>query len=133
MFFSLIEIIKWLGLTTFEIFLHIVSIEIFSVFAVLKHEGHIEWNWWVVFSPLFICDGVACYFAFIVFIRMYLERNIRSAAFRTLWSLTFIILLFVFKLLLCQKLERQVELTYAVVLSPLYILLNIIMMRACQK
>ena len=33
-----------------------------------------ETSWFLVFSPLFICDGLNAYFCIIVFIRQYLDR-----------------------------------------------------------
>ena len=33
-----------------------------------------ETSWFLLFSPLFICDGLNAYFCIIVFIRQYLDR-----------------------------------------------------------
>ncbi len=41
-------------------------------------------------------------------------------------------LLFGFKFLLCQKLSENIKLDYSEVLSPVFILLQLIMIRACQ-
>ena len=46
-----------------------------------------ETSWFLVFSPLFICDGLNAYFCIIVFIRQYLDREFRNALLRALWSL----------------------------------------------
>ena len=36
--FTLKELIEWLGLTTFEIWIHLLSIQVFSVFLALKAD-----------------------------------------------------------------------------------------------
>lgn len=132
MFFSLKELIRWLGLTVFEIWMHLIAISLFSMLAVLKYESVISLSWWVVFIPLFTCDGVSAYFCIIVFIRMYKDLDFRAAGVRFISSLLSLTLLFVFKILLCQKLDRSRLITCAEVLSPLFILLQIILIRACQ-
>ena len=131
----------------------VFSLTVFSVLLVLKIEGYLlpaSVSWFLVFAPLFICDGLNAYFCIIVFIRQYLESQFRVALLRALWSL-FVIgtndkyntiqnayedvfsgLLFVFKFLLCNKLENVSKLDYSEVMSPVFILLQLVMIRACQ-
>ncbi|XP_014677555.1 PREDICTED: transmembrane protein 203-like [Priapulus caudatus] len=134
MFFTLREIVKWLGLTSFEILAHLLCALAASVLAALKHAGLLPGaTWWHALAPLYVCDGVNAYFAAIVLVRAYVEQEApRGAAFRTAWSLTVIALLFVFKLLACQRAEDAAPLSHAEVMSPLFILLTMIMIRACQ-
>ena len=57
---------------------------------VLKIEGVLlpsGTSWLLVFSPLFICDGLNAYFCIIVFIRQYLDSQFKNALLRALWSL----------------------------------------------
>jgi len=91
-------------------------------------------SWWVVFSPLFISDALNAYFCVIVFIRMYIEGSYKAALIRALWSLFMLALLFIFKYLLCQKLNDPdgTKLDYSEVMSPIFILLQLVMIRACQ-
>jgi len=89
-------------------------------------------SWFLVFSPLFVSDGINAYFCIIVFIRQYLYQESNNAPLRTLWSLLVIVLLFGFKYLLCQKLNESIKLDYSEVLSPVFILLQLVMIRACQ-
>ena len=149
MFFQLSELLRWLGLTVFEIWVALVCFTAFTVLLTLKVE---IWNyqpsdslsvgdtideesavsWWVVFSPLFISDALNAYFCVIVFIRMYLEGSYKAALIRALWSLFMLALLFIFKYLLCQKLSDGTKLDYSEVMSPIFILLQLVMIRACQ-
>ncbi len=69
MFFTLKEIIKWFGLTAFEIWLNLVTLFIFSIVAVLKHEEVITVSWWKVFIPIFAADGLNAYFC----VHMYVQ------------------------------------------------------------
>ena len=149
MFFQLSELLRWLGLTVFEIWVALVCFTAFTVLLTLKVE---VWtydpshslggddiseqgsavSWWVVFSPLFISDALNAYFCVIVFIRMYLEGSYKAALIRALWSLFMLALLFIFKYLLCQKLSDDTKLDYSEVMSPIFILLQLVMIRACQ-
>jgi len=131
MIFTLKEVIKWLGLSIFELWLHIVTIFIFSVLVAVKLEGG-TFSWWNVFIPLFACDGCVAYFSAIVFIRLYLAGDRRLAAMRTLWSACVVGLLLAYKIMLCQRLEGIREFDYAVIHVPLFILLKMLAVRACQ-
>ncbi|XP_064622760.1 transmembrane protein 203-like [Lineus longissimus] len=132
MLFTLKEIVKWLGMTVFEIWLHLLSVFLFTILAVLKHEGAVNISWWYAFIPLFTCDGLNTYFCLIVFIRMFKEQEYRQAALRLLSSLMCVTLIFVFKILLCQKLAKQNELSYSEILAPIFILLQVLVIKACQ-
>ena len=133
----------------FEIWVALVCFTAFTVLLTLKvevwtyqpsdslpgddiSEQQSTVSWWVVFSPLFISDALNAYFCVIVFIRMYLEGSYKAALIRALWSLFMLALLFIFKYLLCQKLSDGTKLDYSEVMSPIFILLQLVMIRACQ-
>jgi len=135
MLFRQEELLRWLGVSVFEIWIWLVCLTVFSVLLVLKIEGFLlpaTTSWFLVFSPLFICDGLNAYFCIIVFIRQYLESQLKTALIRAIWSLFVIGLLFVFKFLLCNKLENVSKLDYSEVMSPVFILLQLVMIRACH-
>lgn len=133
MFFTLQELVHWLRMTAFELWLHTVSVLIFSVLAVLKYEGSLVMSWWVVFIPLFTCDGLNAYFCVIVLVRQYMEHDLKVATVRFLTSGLSLVLLFLFKLLLCQRLSGQRDMLVAEVMGPMYVLLQIVMVRACRS
>ena len=121
MLFRQKELLRWLGVSVFEIWVWLLALTIFSVLLVLKVSKLLilvslvssssqverqvlpaETSWFVVFSPLFVCDGLNAYFCIIVFIRsfslvlsvltastcrQYLDREFRNALLRALWSL----------------------------------------------
>lgn len=129
------EVVHWLGLTIFEIWVNFVSLMIFTVLLALKLDENYflgPSGWWVVFSPLFIADGLNTYFCAIVFIRMRMEGFVKVAILRALWSLISLLLIFVFKYLLCKKLCGQSTLEYSEVMSPIFILMQLLAIRACH-
>ncbi|XP_017892690.1 transmembrane protein 203 [Ceratina calcarata] len=135
MIFSLNELVHWLGLTIFEIWINLVSLTIFTVLLALKLDDNYflgNQGWWIVFSPLFVADALNTYFCAIIFIRMRMEGMVKAAILRVTWSLTSLLSIFVFKYLLCKKLSGQSPLEYSEVLSPIFILLQLIAVRACQ-
>lgn len=132
MFFSLNEIVLWIGLTLFEIWVNLVSVTIFSVLLALKIDSILTESWWVIFSPLFISDALNAYFCVIIFIRMSLYNSLKISLYRASWSAIFLGLTFVFKFLLCKKLTGQSTIEYSEVFAPLFILLQFIAVRACQ-
>lgn len=135
MIFSLSELVHWLGLTIFEIWVNLISLTIFMILLILKlDDGYFlgSSGWWTVFSPLFVADGLNTYFCAIIFIRMHMEGMVKVGILRALWSFVLLLLIFVFKYLLCKKLSGQTTLDYSEVLSPVFILLQLIAIRACQ-
>ncbi|XP_011496147.1 PREDICTED: transmembrane protein 203 [Ceratosolen solmsi marchali] len=135
MIFSLNELVHWLGLTIFEIWINLISLTIFTILLALKLDNEYFMDnsgWWIVFSPLFVADGLNTYFCAIIFIRMHMGSMIKVGILRALWSLISLLLVFVFKYLLCKKLSAQSTLEYSEVLSPVFILLQLIAIRACQ-
>lgn len=134
MFFTLREVMSFLGISVFEIWLNIISLTVFTFLLAFKlDDGPLnEQNWWQIFLPLFIADGLNCYFCVIVFIRMYFCGQIKNGLLCTTWSLSVLTLIFVFKFLLCRKLSGQSTLEYSEVVSPIFILLQLFVARACQ-
>lgn len=133
MFLTLKDLVRWFGMTAFEIWMHVVSLLVFSVLITLKQEGGAEMSWWTAFTPLFVADGVNAYFCIIVFIRQYQDYSLRTAGVRLFSSLLCFSLLFVFKFLLCQKLsDRYSGLSHIEVTAPLFPLLLLLQIRSCQ-
>ncbi|ELT97574.1 hypothetical protein CAPTEDRAFT_178898 [Capitella teleta] len=132
MFFTLEELVKWLGVTVFEMWLNLASLLIFTILLCLKLEGAMTTSWWNVFVPLFLADGLNAYFCVIVFIRMYKEGLYKKATARLASSVVCLVCVFVFKLLFCQKLSAQNSLSYSEVFASLFVALQILLVRACQ-
>ena len=140
MFFTLEEIGQWLGVTAYEIWVWVTSLTVFTVLLSVKVDTGADISWSTVFAPLFVGEAVNAYFVTTIFIRMYLDRQARPATFRTLWSLTQLLLIFLFELLLCLKLNAstnpgdigQTDYEFSEVMAPLFILSQLYMIRACQ-
>lgn len=134
--FKLPELVRWLGISEFELFTNLVSFFIFSIILSLKFDGHFNddvVDWCIVLSPLFCGDICNAYFCIIVGIRMYLNNdNRRKSLQRIFWSTKLLVLFGVFKYLLCLKLSGAQNLDYSEVFAPIFVLLQLIAVRACQ-
>lgn len=135
--FKLKDILRWLGVTVFEVTLFCISITIYSVLLTFRLSNitilsDATVSWFTIHSPLFVSDALLSYFCLIVLIRQYLVRTYRVAVFRALWSFNQILLVFLFKLLLCFKLEGQKQISHSEMFSPLMVLLILLVIRACQ-
>ena len=131
MIFTLRELTRWLRLTIVELFLMTVAFFLFSIILALKLDGQITLSWWEVFAPLFACDILVAYFDIIVFIRLYLANEDEVAFKRIIVNGAVILLLFVYKILLCQKLTGGNDLRYPVIHTPLFILAKGLLIRSC--
>lgn len=108
MLFSLRELVQWLGFATFEIFVHLLALLVFSVLLALRVDGLAPGlSWWNVFVPFFAADGLSTYFTTIVSVPLF--RMEAAGVLRLFWVLTVLSLKFVFEMLLCQKLVEQAE------------------------
>lgn len=132
MILSVKEITTWLGISVFEIWLHIVTIFVFSILVAIKVEQPSSISWWTAFIPLFICDGCCAYFSSIVFIRLVLAGERKIATLRTLWISCVIALIVVYKVFLCQRLQGARTLGFSVIHVPIFVLLKLLGIRACQ-
>ncbi|XP_071820445.1 transmembrane protein 203-like [Apostichopus japonicus] len=127
------EATQWLGMTVFEMWIHTLSILLFTILVALKVEQVWDVSWWTVFIPLFTGVGMIAYFSVIVFIRLFLEHDFKTAGVKVLWSALLLTLTFLFEYLLCQKLatEGTPQGHYSQVMSPLFVLPIVLGIRAC--
>lgn len=133
--FKLTELVHWLGLSEFEIFTNLLSLLLFTVLLAMRIAGYLTEqyiDWFGVFSPLYCGDVCNAYFCVIVGIRMYLNNNKRRALNRLMWSVKFLVLIAVFKYLLCLKLSGAHNLDYSEVFAPIFVLLQLMAVRACK-
>jgi ribonuclease P/MRP protein subunit RPP20 len=133
-YFKLVDLSKWLGITQLEILINLLTFLVFTIVLTIRLSGHLDtqqYDWLIIFLPLYVGDVLNSYFCVIVAIRMYLSNKTRTLN-RFLWSLKFLVLSAVFKYLLCLKLTGQTGLEYSEVFSPIFVLLQLIAVRACQ-
>lgn len=116
-----------------QVFIWLTALLATLVLVVLRvEEVFSAVSWWLVLSPMFIADALNTYFCVIVLIRMYLDGVLKPAALRALWSFSVLTLGFTFKFLLCRKLSEPSHLEYSAVMSPVFVLLQLILIRACH-
>ena len=128
------DVLKWLGVTPFELAMIGCSFLIYSFLITIKTATSLldGFSWWSIHSPLFVCDSFWAYFCTIVLIRQVVSHSYKTAIFRALWSFNQILLVFLFKLLLCFRLEGQKQISRSEIASPLLVLLILLIIRACQ-
>eukprot|EP00118_Oscarella_pearsei_P027419 m.311055 g.311055 ORF g.311055 m.311055 type:complete len:142 (+) comp58859_c0_seq1:911-1336(+) len=132
MLFTYKELSQWLGMAPFEIWVHLIGLLIFSILLPLKIESVLRGSWWYVFLPVFVALGLNAYFSLIVFVRAWTHDRKNRAIVRILWNYTISGLLFTFVLLLCFRLEDNIDVSYGSVMSPLFTALGLIAIRGCQ-
>lgn len=131
MIFTLKELKKWLQVTIFEFTMILLSVFVFSIMLVLKLEELIDISWWSVFIPLYTCDTLMVYFDLIVFINLYLVSEKRLAVKRIIINAVMLLLIIIYKVLLCQQLEGTRNMNYANLHAPVFLLFFFLLMRAC--
>nr|CAB3267067.1 transmembrane protein 203-like [Phallusia mammillata] len=128
------ELLKLVGFSVFELWMQTLAVIIFTIFLTLKVEEAIDWSWWSIFIPLFTADGCSLYFSTIVFIRAIAAGDKTNAYRRALWVASCLALLFLFKMLLCQGLERNPSSAQAsLILAPVFTIWALVLIRACRK
>merc|ERR1712150_44452 len=131
MFLSVRELKQWLQITAFEIAMLLTATIAFVILLALKIEDDIDSTWWMVFSPLFACDTLIAYFDLIVFIHLYMAEEKTLAVKRVMINTAIILLLVIYKVLLCQQLEGTRSMKYSAIHSPLFILMFFLLIRSC--
>lgn len=132
------EIADWLGISIFEMLMHIIGLFVFTILLAIRLEaderGAVSMDWFVVFSPLYCVDLICAYFGFILAFRLYLvpEVNKSHVFWRFMWRIMFLSLLLMFKLLFCWMMEGTYFLNPSDVFVPLFLLLQILAIRACR-
>uniref|UniRef100_A0A8D0GXZ6 Transmembrane protein 203 n=1 Tax=Sphenodon punctatus TaxID=8508 RepID=A0A8D0GXZ6_SPHPU len=134
MLFSLRELVQWLGFATFEIFLNLLVLVVFSVLLVLKVDNTgFSLTWWNIFIPFFIAASLSTYLSTIVSVQLLQDGEKHLAVLCIFWILTILSLKFIFEMVLCQKLVEQTrEPWYGLIMSPIFILLQFLMIQACR-
>ncbi len=130
MFYSWHELSRFIYATPFEIFLFLLSLAASSLLLTVKLLTAASLSWWTTLSPVFLFDAASAYFCVIILIRQYQTGAFRAALLRAFFSLKRISLLFVFKLLLCAKLDDHYSINYSEVFLPLFYIAFLLMVRA---
>lgn len=132
-FLTLQEMVRWLGVSLFEIWLQCAAIFVFSILLTIRIETGFAISWWWIFSPLFIACSMQGYFTIIAFIRQYFEEEtFKIAASRALLVGMMVSLQVTFEVLLCLTAsgEKPQE-GYALTFCPIYVVMSILVVKAC--
>ncbi|KAK7489383.1 hypothetical protein BaRGS_00019327 [Batillaria attramentaria] len=98
----------------------------FLIFLVLKLDGKINWNWFLIFIPLWVFDAVVVIYLtvnMIIHCKNGYDRNHSDLSLRRKgWFLACAVLKMVFQVLLCLKLQYVQSLSLYFVMIPFWIL-----------
>ncbi|KAI1708803.1 transmembrane protein [Ditylenchus destructor] len=107
---TIAEVSRWTGVSVFEIALHLVAIFLTSIALLLKWHTLFGLSFWHVFAPLFTASALNCYFLFIVFVRSVIsDKQLKRAFLSNSFNFLRVIMISIFEVLLCHKIEGDVE------------------------
>lgn len=100
---------------------------IFLIMLVLKLDGKISWNWYLVFLPVWTFDTILL---LMLIVKMagrckpgFDPRNAADNLKKRVWYLVAILLKLAFSLLLCARLETLTDMNVSYICIPLWALL----------
>eukprot|EP00106_Octopus_bimaculoides_P003759 XP_014771201.1 PREDICTED: transmembrane protein 60-like [Octopus bimaculoides] len=101
---------------------------VFLVLLVLRLDERVNWNWFLIFIPLWVFDGVCIIYITISMI-MQCKNNFdlsesNMTMKRKLWFIVSALLKIVFQVLICLKLQNYPAMTLYFVLIPFWLLLS---------
>ncbi|BET03446.1 unnamed protein product [Nesidiocoris tenuis] len=97
---------------------------VFLILLVLKLDNRIQWNWSIVFIPVWFYDSIVFLYVFFYILAYSRCGELSQTVRRKLYYLVALLLKFAFLVLLCLKLENVLhELSVVYVLLPLWILM----------
>jgi hypothetical protein len=97
---------------------------LFFSFLTVKLDQTVKWNWFITFIPLFLLQLCFTIDSIILIVRNFMKSK-REKSIKLTIFLSSILLLFIFEILLCLKLEyyhQEIKLTYVSI--PLWLILS---------
>lgn len=102
---------------------------VFLILLVLRVDNRTQWNWFVVFVPIWIFNAILLIFSAFDTVSLCKSRafNRHIDVSMNFYLVTMVILKIAFEIMLCLKLENPtLNLTTAHILSPLWVILPIL-------
>ncbi len=133
MFYDWEDFSTFIYFSPFEVFLFLVAVTgttfLLTVKLITESSFHLL-TWWTVLSPLFIFDITSALFCMIVFIRQLQTGKIKKAVARAFFSFLRIATLFTTKVMVINKMNGLIYLTYSEITMPIMFLNFILCYRA---
>lgn len=124
----------WLLMHEFEMFINLIGTLVFSVLLCIKYDFNTDnanFKWIYVFIPLFLIDSLQVYFNLIVFLRLYKEYELKRALIRFIFTLSILLLKFLFKILLYLSVNGDISIKFGYITLPIFLLLTIFLFKSC--
>lgn len=102
---------------------------VFLILIVLRLDSRTNWNWFIVFIPLWVYDSILLIYLFFNMMSHWKNGHDRlsNSVQRKICYLFAIILKLASQIMLCLKLNSSFEISTYYVLTPLWILLPLLM------
>ena len=133
------SVTRWFVMSEFEMLLNCLGVATATILLCLRLDYAQDISWKLVFTPMFVTDGMQFYFCIIVLLRQFFEFQQRpwEPVLRFVISSLFLITRFLFKLFVYLILVSGVEgdnsirrLQYA--MFPLFLHLILLIFRSCR-
>lgn len=98
---------------------------VFLIFLVLRLDRKVQWNWFLIFIPLWLFDCIVLtytVFNMILHCKTGYDRN-DFTMLRKVWSMVSVLLKMIFQVLLCMKLQYYPDTELHYVMFPFWILI----------
>ncbi|TKR96368.1 hypothetical protein L596_010398 [Steinernema carpocapsae] len=105
------EFLRWTGITVFEVWVQAIALIVSTVFLGLKIEFEMaSISYYEVFAPLLVASAINYYFLLIIFIRSFVEeKECRAPFLRFAFSWLRVIMIAIFEVLLCYKINGDLQ------------------------
>lgn len=102
---------------------------VFLILLVLRVDNRTQWNWFVVFIPVWIFNSILLIYSAFDTVSLCKSRSVHRHVdmYLNMYLVSAIILKMAFEIMLCLKLESpSLNISIAYVLSPLWVILPIL-------
>ncbi|PAA62159.1 hypothetical protein BOX15_Mlig011121g2 [Macrostomum lignano] len=126
MFLPLQNLLHYLHASVLDLLIYSCGLLSFFLLLCAKVDGSLSASWYLVFSPLFVANGLVLYFNIIIIGRFIRETEVkRKFTFFLALRLLNSVFLFIFELMLAQKLSKHRSYHYSEVFIPLFVLIHL--------
>lgn len=111
-------------------------IAVFLILLCLRLESRTEWNWFIVFVPMWLYDSILLIYVLFHLIShcKHGVGSVRQALHSHIWYIVAVILKMIAQIMLCLKLQyKQLNISVYQVMIPVWILLPIMVVDVTVK
>ncbi len=99
----------------------VLNLIIFFTFVTIKLDDTIDWNWFIIFVPVFFIKTVLFLDTLVLILKNRRKFKFSNKLLKLILFLTSIMLVFLFEILLCLNLEQYTQIKYIFIFLPLWL------------